>query len=124
MPQTRQELLSQLTKARAELAESQTRVAQLEGLLSEDQPAPDSLPDIQGYERSFGKLLEGCQIISFDWRYLYCNDAAARNLNLTVDNIVGHTVMGLHPGIVNTELFAVMQRCMTERTAQDAEFEF
>lgn len=37
-------------------------------------PSPD---DLRTYELSLlNDLLEGCQIISFDWRYLYLNDAA------------------------------------------------
>ena len=51
MSETRQELLSKLTQARHDLAESQSRVIELEALLSEGQPNPGAVLDREGLER-------------------------------------------------------------------------
>src|SRR5258708_5173214 len=52
MAETRQELLSKLTKVRHELAESQMRVAELEALLSKEEPNPSALLDGEGFARN------------------------------------------------------------------------
>ena len=69
-------------------------------------------------------LLEGCQIIDADWRYVYVNDAAARHGRHTAKELLGHTMLEMYPGVENTHLFAVLQRCITERTRSRFENEF
>ncbi len=94
--------------------------------------SPPALPERQmtafaneeRFRHTLDNMLEGCQIIGFDWRYLYVNNAAARYGRQTKESLLGHTVMEKYPGIENTELFALMHQCMTERTARIAEFEF
>jgi PAS domain S-box-containing protein len=76
------------------------------------------------YRRALDNMLEGCQIIGFDWRYLYLNDVAARYGRQPKDELLGRTVMACYPGIENTEMFAALQECMEKRTARTAEFEF
>lgn len=61
------------------------------------------------------EMLEGCQIISPDWRYLYINDAAARQGRSEKEKLLGKTMMELYPGIEKTEAFSEFQRCMKER---------
>ena len=69
-------------------------------------------------------MLEGCQIIGPDWRYLYVNDAVTRQGRQPKENLLGHTIMEVYPGIENTELFTFMQRCMQERVPHKMENEF
>jgi len=69
-------------------------------------------------------LLEGCQIIGFDWRYLYVNDSVARQGRKTKEELLGHTMMEVYPGIDQTPLFEAMERCMGERIPGDMENEF
>ncbi len=76
------------------------------------------------YQRTLDNMMEGYQIIGFDWRYLYVNDSAARYGRQAKEELLGHTVMERYPGIEDTEMFAVLQHCMEHRTAQRAEFEF
>lgn len=63
-------------------------------------------------------MLEGCQIISRDWRYLYVNDAAVKHGKATRENLLGKTMMEAYPGIEFTELFTVLERCMNERKSK------
>ncbi|MBM4387346.1 MAG: PAS domain-containing protein [Deltaproteobacteria bacterium] len=69
-------------------------------------------------------LREGCQIIGFDFRYLYVNDAVARHGRKSGEELLGHTMMELYPGIEGTHMFSVLKRCMEERTAAELENEF
>lgn len=64
---------------------------------------------------SIDALLEGVQIIGFDWTYLYLNPSAVRHSRKSVDQLLGRTMMACYPGIERTGLFAVLQRVMTSR---------
>jgi PAS domain S-box-containing protein len=76
------------------------------------------------YRKTLDSMLEGCQIIGFDWRYLYVNDAVALHGRQTKAELIGKTMMDVYPGIENTEMFAVLQRCMVERVPSHMENEF
>lgn len=69
-------------------------------------------------------MMEGAQIIGFDWRYLYVNDAAAAQGHKTKEELLGQTMEQVYPGIEQTELFTVMRPCMQQRVAQRMENEF
>ncbi len=76
------------------------------------------------YHSVLDNMLEAVQILGFDWRYLYLNDAAARNGRQVKEEMLGHTVMERFPGFEKSEMFAALRSCMEERTARVAEFEF
>jgi len=61
-------------------------------------------------------MLEGCQIIGFDWRYLYLNESAAVNGRVKKQDLIGQTMMEIFPGIVETEMFGRLEKCMSKRT--------
>lgn len=125
MSNNKQDLPSKLAKARQQLAAAQARVAKLEAALAQEQPPSATFnEDGARYRRTLDHMLEGCQIIGFDWRYLYLNDTAARYGRQPKEELLGRTVMERYPGFETTEMYAVLRRCMEERTAQDQEFEF
>ncbi len=72
----------------------------------------------------FDNMLEGCQIISHDWRYLYVNDAASKQCHVSRENLLGKTVMEVYPGIEETKMFSNLQRSMNERVSLSMESEF
>lgn len=76
------------------------------------------------FRSSLDTMLEGIQIISFDWRYVYVNDAVARQGKYPKEELMGHTMMEKYPGIENTELFSVLRYCMSERVSKHMENEF
>ena len=76
------------------------------------------------YRNTFDNMLEGCQIIGPDWRYIYINDAAARQGHSKPEKLVHRTMMEAYPGIENSELFRVLQRCMKEHLSENIENEF
>ncbi|MBX7191304.1 MAG: PAS domain-containing protein [Sandaracinaceae bacterium] len=71
-------------------------------------------------------LLEGCQVIDRDFRYLYVNDAVCKQGRQQREALLGRTMMECYPGIEDTPMFAELRRCMRERAhgSMDNEFEF
>jgi PAS domain S-box-containing protein len=67
------------------------------------------------YHRILDAMMEGCQIIDFDWRYVYVNEVAARQGKREPNELINHTMMEMYPGIEQTELFAVLKECMENR---------
>jgi len=85
--------------------------------ISEHEQAKEALLNSEErYRLTLDNMMEGCQIVGFDWRYLYINDAVTKHGHATRQEMMGCTMMEVYPGIEKTEMFAVLQRCMDERT--------
>jgi len=69
-------------------------------------------------------LLEGVQVIDFDWRYLYANTAVTEQYNTSKGQLRTETMMDRYPNIENTEVFQVLQDCMINRKPDRLEIEF
>jgi len=78
----------------------------------------------QRLRTTFDRMLEGIQIHDFNWRYIYVNDALVKYSTYTRKELLGYTLMEKYPGIEQSSLFQVMNRCMTERTTEHLETEF
>ena len=76
------------------------------------------------FRSTLDNMMEGAQIIGFDWRYRYLNDMADRHNRRHKTELLGRTVMETWPGIENTHVFAMERRCMEERRAFRLENEF
>lgn len=76
------------------------------------------------YFNTLSKMLEGVQIISFEWRYLYLNDSIVEQSGYKKEELLGFTMMEKYPGIEQTSMFKVLEKCMYERTIQHIENEF
>ena len=76
------------------------------------------------FRTTLESLIEGCQIIDRDWRYLYVNAAAAKQGGQTVERLLGRTIIEAFPGIEQTELFDAFRKTMEDRTPQQIENEF
>jgi PAS domain S-box-containing protein len=69
-------------------------------------------------------LLEGFQIIDFDYRYLFINNAAAKQGRKTAKELLGHLMVEMYPGIETTQMFSVLKQSMQERIPRQMENEF
>ncbi len=69
-------------------------------------------------------ILEACQLIDFDWRYLYLNGAAAQQNRRPNAELLGQRFSDAWPGVEATPVFGLMQQCMTERRSAHEEVEF
>ena len=76
------------------------------------------------FRSTLDNMLEGAQIIDFNWRYIYVNDSFAKHGKYPKEEMLGHTVMEKYPGIEDTEIFKIYQRCFTERVSIHLENEF
>jgi len=78
------------------------------------------------YRTTLEGMIEGCQLIGFDWRYLYLNRAASRHNRRPNGELLGRTMMEMWPGIEASPVFAMLRRCLEERVARhdESEFEF
>jgi len=71
------------------------------------------------FQKTLESMVEGCQIISSDWRYLFVNDTAANQNRRKKDQMLGRTVMECFPNAEITDLFLLLQRCMDEHEPQE-----
>lgn len=70
------------------------------------------------------KLLEGVQILDFDLRYLYVNDAVIKYGPYSREEMIGHTIMEKYPGIEQTDLYQAMCRCLHARQVEHLDNRF
>jgi PAS domain S-box-containing protein len=81
--------------------------------------------EMQGrLERTLDHMVDGCQIISPDLRYVYVNQVAAQQGRKTKDELLGHMMMEVYPGIEQTKMFSHLRRCMKHRKLYSMENEF
>lgn len=75
-------------------------------------------------DATIDNLLESCQIIGYDWRYLYVNETAARVGNYPREAYIGKKIESLFPGFKKTELYRILALSMSQRISQNVEVEF
>jgi len=93
--------------------------------IAERKRAEDALKKTEErYRSTLDTILEGCQLIDFDWRYLYLNPAAAVQNRRANAELLGCRMPEAWPGIEGTSVFAMMRRCMEERVSARSENEF
>lgn len=76
------------------------------------------------YRTTLENIMEGCQLIGFDWRYLYLNKTAAVHNRRPNAELLGKTMPEVWPGIENSPVFDLLRRCMAERRPLHEETEF
>jgi len=71
-------------------------------------------------------VMEGCQLVGFDWRYLYLNGAAAIHNRRPNEEVLGRKMTEVWPRTKNTAFFGMLRRAMEARVAlhEETEFEF
>lgn len=84
----------------------------------------NSLISDEQFKITLDHMMEGCQIISPDWRYIYLNEAAIVHSHKSKEELLGHTMMESYPGIEKTEMFAILRECMEIRVHHQLENEF
>jgi two-component system cell cycle sensor histidine kinase/response regulator CckA len=78
----------------------------------------------QRFHATLDQMLEGCQILGFDWTYQYVNESAARHGRTPREQLVGRRIADVYPGVECTEMFAALKRTMETRTPSHFENEF
>lgn len=68
------------------------------------------------FRLTLDNMLEGCQIIGFDWCYHYVNDSVAVHGRKSKEELLGNKMWEVYPGIDKTSIFDIISKCMTDRT--------
>lgn len=76
------------------------------------------------FRTAFDNMLEGTQILGFDWRYRYLNRSAEIHNRRPSTELLGNVYMDMWPGIEATHVFFLIKRCMEERIPCEVENEF
>lgn len=69
-------------------------------------------------------LMEGCQILDFEWRYLYLNRAAEIHNHRPNSELLGNRYQDMWPGIEDTEVFCFIKMVLENRISVHLENEF
>lgn len=78
----------------------------------------------QRYRTTMDAMMEGCQIIGRDWKYVYINQAAERHNRRPSSELIGNRYMQMWPGIESTHAFEVIRDCIENGTSHVLENEF
>jgi PAS domain S-box-containing protein len=76
------------------------------------------------FRSTMDSMIEGCQLLGPDWRYLYINDAAERHNRRSRRELLGNRYVDMWPGIEATGVFAVLRRCLEQQIPAAMENEF
>lgn len=84
--------------------------------VTERREAEQTLKQKEEHLRStFDHMMEGCQILDFQWRYVYINDTGVLHARKSREELIGNRMMDVYPGIEQTDVFELMARCMETR---------
>ncbi|TDB38287.1 MAG: PAS domain-containing sensor histidine kinase [Actinobacteria bacterium] len=77
-------------------------------------------------QSTMDSMLEGCQIIGFDWRYIYINDAAQQHNRRPREAMLGQVYTDIWPDVELTEVYERIRTCLEMRVGHrmDNEFRF
>ncbi len=83
--------------------------------------SPNGALPLPQFQKLFDNLLEGFQIITPDWKYLYVNETVSRQGKKSKEELIGKTMLESYPGIEHTEMFAILRDCMENRKPREME---
>lgn len=69
----------------------------------------------QRLRSTLDNMLEGCQIIDLDWKYVYLNNVAEIHNRRPKSELLGKKYMDMWPGIEETNIFLLIKKCMDEK---------
>lgn len=76
------------------------------------------------YQEVLEHMLEGCQIIGHDWRYIFINHTAERHNRRSAREMIGQLCAEVWPGIETTPVYQIIRYCLEQRIQQNMETEF
>ena len=76
------------------------------------------------FRSTLDNMMEGCQLIDHNWRYIYINDIAEIHNRCSREYLMGKVYMEMWPGIEETEVFRKLKTCMDQKVPQKMENEF
>jgi len=113
MQKTKKQLLQEIDNLRQHLDEYEQSTEN-----GRSKPHNKTKLEQERFFKIFDNMLEGCQVISYNWRYLYVNDAVIKHSRLSKEKLLGLTMMDVYPGIENTGMFNTLRECMEKRISK------
>jgi PAS domain S-box-containing protein len=96
--------------------------------LPQDLPFPSDADTAQlsaeALRRTLDRLIEGCQVIGRDYRYLYVNDAVTVQGRKPRAELLGRTMSEAYPGIEATPVYGLIARVRDTGESAELENEF
>lgn len=79
------------------------------------------------YRNTLDQMMEGCQIIDFNWNYVYLNRTAEKQNRKPNAELIGNRYMDIWPGIENTHVFKKIKEVLISKRVPvrfENEFQF
>ncbi len=76
------------------------------------------------YQYALDNMLEGCQILDMEWRYVYINYSAEKHNRRPKEELLGQRYMDMWPGIEETAIYKEIKDCMENRSSRYLENKF
>ncbi|MBN2590234.1 MAG: PAS domain S-box protein [Sedimentisphaerales bacterium] len=76
------------------------------------------------FRNTMDNMLEGCQIIGRDWKYLYVNNTVIKQSRKSKEELLGHTMMDVYPDFEKTHVYSILKDCMEHLKSCQFENEF
>jgi two-component system, OmpR family, phosphate regulon sensor histidine kinase PhoR len=83
-----------------------------------------SISSQERYYHILDNMLEGCQVIDFEWRYRFVNNTVSRQCGRSKEELLGKYMMEVFSGIDKAEPFKTFKLCMETRVPAITECEF
>ena len=83
-----------------------------------------NLATIEQFNNVFDSLLEGIQIIDFNWCFLYVNDTLCKQIHIVKEELVGKNIKDKFSGIEKTAIFKILTKCMIDRKLEYVQNEY
>jgi len=118
--------VSERKKAEEQLLEANKKleIVNVELEAKVDERTKKIIENERRFRNTLDNMLEGAQLIGFDWRYIYVNKALEKQGKYSKEELIGYTMMEKYPGIEATEVFKSIQQCFNQRVAIQMETEF
>lgn len=78
----------------------------------------------QRFRSTLDNILEGCQLLDFEYRYIYLNSAAQTHNRRPNAELLGQRMPDMWPGMESSPVFAQIKRCLEERQPFHEQTEF
>lgn len=67
------------------------------------------------YRHSLDTMIEGVQIIGYDKKYIYVNDAFAKQIGIPKEALIGHNLLELVPAMKENRIYDLAEQCMASQ---------
>lgn len=73
------------------------------------------------YRNSLDTMIEGVQIIGYDKKYIYVNDAFSKQIGIPKEALIGRNLLELVPDMKDNRIYDLAEECMAQQKAMQIE---